>query len=88
MGPHRNFTASCYKSGIPSALGRRVRERGAGASDGDAAAGGRAEGEEGILELGGRQPLSHLRVIPVQTGEKALDIRNTGCSISLNTTFC
>ena len=48
-----------------SELGRGVRERRPGAPDGRP-----AEDEEGVLELRGRHPLPHLRVVPIKTGEK------------------
>ena len=46
-------------------LGRWVRERRPGAPDGRP-----AEDEEGVLELRGRHPLPHLRVVTIKTGEK------------------
>ena len=75
------LAVGCYNSGIQYVLGRRVRERGAGSSDG--IAGGPAEGEEGLVELGDRQPLSHLRVLPLQTGEIVVAVDKIQISSSL-----
>ena len=75
------FGCYCSNSGIQYVLGRWVRERGAGSSDG--IAGGPAEGEEGLVELGDRQPLSHLRVLPLQTGEIVVALDKIQISSSL-----